>query len=47
MELKNKNKTGEPTAPKGGGDDGDASKKADELRKAAQELLKQKLLNLT
>jgi hypothetical protein len=43
MELKNKNKTGEPTAPKGGGDDGDASKKADELRKAAQELLKQTL----
>lgn len=41
--VKNKNKTGEPTAPKGGGDDGDASKKADELRKAAQELLKQTL----
>ena len=43
MELKNKNKTGEPTAPKGGGDDGEAAKKADELRKAAQELLKQTL----
>lgn len=43
MELKNKNKTGEPTAPKGAGDDGDAAKKADELRKAAQELLKQTL----
>ena len=43
MELKNKNKTGDPTAPKGAGDDGDAAKKADELRKAAQELLKQTL----
>jgi hypothetical protein len=44
MELKNKNKTGgEPTAPKCGGDDGEAAKKADELRKAAQELLKQTL----
>jgi len=43
MELKNKNKTGEPTAPKGGGDDGDAAKEADGLRKAAQELLKQTL----
>ena len=43
MELKNKNKTGDPPAPKGGGDDGDAAKKADELRKAAQELLKQTL----
>ena len=43
MELKNKNKTGEPTTPKGAGDDGDAAKKADELRKAAQELLKQTL----
>ncbi len=42
-QVKNKNKTGEPTAPKGGGDDGDASKKADELRKDAQELLKQTL----
>ena len=42
-QVKNKNKTGEPTAPKGGGDDGDAAKKADELRKAAQELLKQTL----
>ncbi|MBK7450706.1 MAG: hypothetical protein IPJ47_15355 [Anaerolineales bacterium] len=41
--VKNKNKTGEPTTPKGGGDDGDAAKKADELRKAAQELLKQTL----
>jgi hypothetical protein len=43
MELKNKNKTGEPTAPKGGGDDGEDDKKADGLRKAAQELLKQTL----
>ncbi|HQZ60416.1 MAG TPA: hypothetical protein PLQ39_12140, partial [Acinetobacter sp.] len=43
MELKNKNKTDEPTAPKGAGDDGEAAKKADELRKAAQELLKQTL----
>lgn len=44
MDLKNKNKTGEPTAPKGGGDDdGDAAKKTDELRKDAQELLKQTL----
>ena len=43
MELKNKNKTGEPTTPKGGGDDGDAAKKTDELRKDAQELLKQTL----
>ena len=42
-QVKNKNKTGEPTAPKGGGDDGEAAKKADELRKAAQELLKQTL----
>ena len=42
-QVKNKNKTGEPTTPKGGGDDGDAAKKADELRKAAQELLKQTL----
>ena len=42
-QVKNKNKTGEPTAPKGAGDDGDAAKKADELRKAAQELLKQTL----
>lgn len=43
-QVKNKNKTGEPTAPKGGGDDGDAAKKAEELRrKAAQELLKQTL----
>ena len=41
--VKNKNKTGEPTAPKGTGDDGEADKKADELRKAAQELLKQTL----
>lgn len=39
-QVKNKNKTGEPTAPKGGGDDGDAAKKAEELRKAAQEYLK-------
>lgn len=39
-QVKNKNKTGEPTAPKGGGDDGEAAKKADELRKAAQEYLK-------
>ena len=42
-QVKNKNKTGEPTAPKGAGDDGDAAKKAEELRKAAQELLKQTL----
>lgn len=42
-QVKNKNKTGEPTAPKGGGDDGDAAKKAEELRKDAQELLKQTL----
>ena len=42
-QVKNKNKTGEPTAPKGGGDDGEAAKKAAELRKAAQELLKQTL----
>lgn len=35
MELKNKNKTGEPTAPKGGGDDGEAAKKAKE--KAAKQ----------
>lgn len=42
-QVKNKNKTSEPTAPKGGGDDGEAAKKADELRKAAQELLKQTL----
>lgn len=44
-QVKNKNKTGEPTAPKGGSDDGDeeAAKKADERRKAAQELLKQTL----
>ena len=40
-QVKNKNKTGEPTAPKGGGDDGEAAKKADELRKAALELLNQ------
>ncbi len=39
-QVKNKNKTTEPTAPKGGGDDGDAAKKAEELRKAAQEYLK-------
>lgn len=39
-QVKNKNKTGEPTAPKGAGDDGDAAKKAEELRKAAQEYLK-------
>lgn len=39
-QVKNKNKTGDPTAPKGGGDDGDAAKKADELRKDAQEYLK-------
>ncbi len=39
-QVKNKNTTGEPTAPKGAGDDGDAAKKADELRKAAQEYLK-------
>jgi hypothetical protein len=42
--VKNKNKTGgEPTAPKCGGDDGDdgdAAKKAEELRKDAQEYLK-------
>ncbi len=43
MELKNKNKTTEPPAPKGAGDDGEAAKKADERRKAAQELLKQTL----
>ena len=42
-QVKNKNKTGDPTAPKGAGDDGDAAKNADELRKAAQELLKQTL----
>jgi hypothetical protein len=42
-QVKNKNKTGEPTAPKGGGDDGEAAKKAEELRKDAQELLKQTL----
>jgi len=42
-QIKNKNKTGEPTAPKGTGDDGEAAKKADELRKGAQELLKQTL----
>ena len=42
-QVKNKNKTGEPTAPKGASDDGEAAKKADELRKAAQELLKQTL----
>lgn len=40
-QVKNRNKTGgDPTAPKCGGDDGDAAKKADELRKAAQEYLK-------
>lgn len=39
-QVKNKNKTGEPTAPKGGGDDGEADKKAEELRKDAQEYLK-------
>jgi len=42
-QVKNKNKTGDPTAPKGAGDDGEAAKKTDELRKAAQELLKQTL----
>jgi len=42
-QVKNKNKTGEPTAPKGGGDDGEDDRKADGLRKAAQELLKQTL----
>ena len=42
-QVKNKNKTGEPTAPKGASDDGEAAKKAEELRKAAQELLKQTL----
>lgn len=42
--VKNKNKTGEPTAPKCGGGDEEAAKKAEELqRKAAQELLKQTL----
>lgn len=40
--TKNKNQVSEPTAPTGG-DDGEATKKADELRKAAQELLKQTL----
>jgi len=39
-QVKNKNKTGEPTAPKGASDDGDAAKKAEELRKDAQEYLK-------
>jgi hypothetical protein len=39
-QVKNKNKTGDPTAPKGAGDDGEAAKKAEELRKAAQEYLK-------
>lgn len=40
-QVKNKNKTGDPTAPKGAGDDGEeAKKKAEERRKAAQEYLK-------
>jgi hypothetical protein len=41
-QVKNKNKTTEPTEPTGGTDE-EAAKKADELRKAAQELLKQTL----
>ena len=39
-QVKNKNKTGEPTAPKGAPIDEEAKKKAEELRKAAQEYLK-------
>ena len=49
MELKNKNKTGEPTAPKGAGDDGDADKKAKEKAAKQFEQLKeqaQKELNV-
>jgi len=39
MELKNKNKTGEPTAPKGGGDDGEAAKQFEQLKEQAQKEL--------
>ncbi len=41
MELKNKNKTGDPTAPKGAGDDGDAAKKAKEQAAKQFEQLKE------